>query len=114
MEKPMNALSHLRYHNIEVSKEEVEAFCRRWKIKELSFFGSIRRDDFRPDSDIDVLVTFAADARWTFDDHLAMKEELEAMLGHSVDLVEKGLVEKSKNYIRRRHILSHVEAVYVA
>ena len=114
MEKPMNALSHLRYHNIGVSKEEVEAFCRRWKIKELSFFGSILRDDFRPDSDIDVLVIFADDARWRFDDHLTMKEELEAMLGHRVDLVEKRLVETSRNYIRRRHILSHAEAVYVA
>lgn len=110
----MSASSHLHYHDIEVSKEEVVAFCRRWKIKELSFFGSILRGDFRPDSDIDVLVTFAADARWTFDDHLTMKEELEAMLGHRVDLVEKRLVEKSKNYIRRRHILSHAEAVYVA
>ena len=100
--------------NIDISMDRIGEFCRRWKIRELSFFGSILRDDFRPDSDIDVLVTFAADARWTFDDHLAMKEELEAMLGHSVDVVEKGLVEKSKNYIRRSHILSHAEAVYVA
>jgi hypothetical protein len=104
----------LHYHDIQVSKEEVELFCRRWKIKELSFFGSVLRPDFRPDSDIDVLVTFTADARWNFDDHLTMKEELEAMLGHPVDLVEKHLVEESKNYIRRKHILSHAEAIYVA
>lgn len=104
----------LHYHDINVPKEDVAAFCRRWKIKELSFFGSILRGDFRPQSDIDVLVSFAPDSRWTFDDHLTMKEELEAMLGHPVDLVEKCLVEKSRNYIRRRHILSHAEAVYVA
>jgi predicted nucleotidyltransferase len=105
---------NLHYHDIEISKEKVAAFCRRWKIKELSFFGSILRTDFRPESDIDVLVSFAPDTRWTFDDHMAMKEELEAMLGHPVDLVEKQLVEQSKNYIRRKHILSHAEAVYVA
>src|SRR4030042_565300 len=94
------------YHGLEMPKERIEAFCRRWQIKELSFFGSVLRSDFRPDSDIDVLVTFSPEAKWNFEDFITMKDELEAILGQSVDFVEKHLVEQSKNYIRRRHILS--------
>ena len=89
-------------------------FCRRWKITEFALFGSVLRDDFRPDSDIDVLVTFAPDASWRFYDLVSMKEELEAMFGRPVDLVEKRLVESSENYIRRKHILNHMETIYVA
>jgi len=101
-------------HGLEKYKESIAAFCRRWQIKELSFFGSVLRSDFRPDSDIDVLITFSPEAKWNFEDLIAMKEELESILGHAVDFVEKHLVEQSKNYIRRRHILDHVEAIYVA
>jgi hypothetical protein len=104
----------LNYHGIEIQMEEIREFCRRWKITEFSFFGSILRADFRPDSDVDILITFAPDADWRFDDHLKMKEEMEGLLGHSVDLVEKHLVENSRNYIRREHILNHAEPVYVA
>ncbi|MBP1739379.1 MAG: hypothetical protein H6Q48_1672 [Deltaproteobacteria bacterium] len=102
------------YHGLEKHKEIIAAFCRRWQIKELSLFGSILRSDFRPDSDIDVLVTFSPEAKWNFEHFITMKDELEAILGHSVDFVEKHLVEQSKNYIRRRHILNHAEAIYVA
>jgi uncharacterized protein len=102
------------FHGLETHKESIAAFCKRWQIKELSFFGSILRSDFRPDSDIDVLVTFSPEAKWNFEDFITMKDELEAVLGHPVDFVEKHLVEQSKNYIRRKHILSHAEAIYVA
>jgi predicted nucleotidyltransferase len=105
---------NLIFHGLEIPKEKIVVFCRRWEITELSLFGSILRDDFRPDSDIDVLVTFAAGAKWTIDDLLQMKEALEALLGHPVDLVEKDLVETSENYIRRKHILNHKEILYVA
>ena len=104
----------INYHGLEISREKVADFCRRWKITELALFGSLLRDDFRSDSDIDVLVTFAPDAAWRLDDLLDMKEELEAMFGRRVDLVEKRLVESSENYIRRKHILSHLETIYVA
>ncbi len=103
-----------RYHDIEVSGETISGFCRRWRITKLSFFGSILRPNFGPESDIDVLVTFAPDAQWCFGDFLRMEEELESLLGHPVDLVERGAVEQSANYIRRKHILSHLEPVYVA
>ena len=49
---------------IDVPKEKIEDFCRRWKIVELALFGSVLREDFRPDSDVDVLVTFSLDSDW--------------------------------------------------
>ena len=102
------------YAGVEINKERIAAFCRRWQIKELSLFGSALRSDFRPDSDVDVLVTFSPEAKRNFEDFLAMKEQLEAVLGRRIDFVEKHLVEQSKNYIRKKHILSHAEAIYVA
>jgi len=99
---------------VEISQDEIASFCRRWKITEFALFGSILREDFRPDSDVDVLVTFAPDAQWRFYDLIDMQAELEAMLGRQVDLVERRLVENSENYIRRKHILEHSETIYVA
>ena len=51
--------------NIDIPKETIAAFCQKWKIVEFSLFGSVLRDDFRPDSDVDVLVSFAPDAEWS-------------------------------------------------
>ena len=99
---------------IKVPRDEVADFCRRWKITELDLFGSALRDDFGPESDIDVLVSFVEDARWSLVDMVAMQEELSQLLGREVDLVERHAVEASENYIRRRHILSSAEPVYVA
>ena len=99
---------------IMVPKDRIAAFCKKWKITELALFGSVLREDFRPDSDVDVLVTFRPDSDWGVEHLLDMKEELEALFGRAVDLVEKRLVEESRNYIRRKHILSHMEAVYAA
>lgn len=99
---------------VPIPKDRLLDFCRRWKVAELSLFGSALREDFRPDSDVDLLVTFAPGVSWEFDDFLTMKEELETLFGRTVDLVERRLVETSENYIRRRHILSHLEPLYVA
>ena len=99
---------------LHVSKETIAKFCKKWNITEFAFFGSLLRDDFRPDSDVDVLVTFSPDSDWGIEHLLDMKEELESLFGRAVDLVEKRLVEESRNYIRRKHILSHLEAVYAA
>ena len=103
----------LTYQGLWISKERIAEFCRRWKVKEFAFFGSILRSDFGPGRDVDVLVSFAPGANWRFDNYMTMKEELEAMFDHSVDLVERHLVEQSTNYIRRKHILSNAETVYV-
>jgi uncharacterized protein len=104
----------INYHGLEISRERIADFCQRWKITEFALFGSVLRNDFRSNSDIDVLVTFAPDTSWRFYDLLSMKEELETMFGRSVDLIEKRLVESSENYIRRRHILNHMETIYTA
>jgi len=92
---------------------ESEEFCRRWKIRELAVFGSFLRDDFRPGSDLDFLYTFAADVHWTLFDLVMVDQELSAIVGREVDLVSRSAVERSQNYIRRRHILSTAEPIYV-
>jgi predicted nucleotidyltransferase len=102
------------YSRLGVPEEAIADFCRRWKITELSVFGSALRDDFRPDSDIDLLATFAPKPGWSLFDHVHMEDELELMLGRKVDLVSRRAVEASENYIRRRHILKSVEPIYVA
>jgi hypothetical protein len=99
---------------LHLPEAEIERFCRRWQISEFSLFGSVLRDDFRPDSDIDVLVTFAPTARWSLFDMVRMQKELEGILGRDVDLVERSAVEQSENYIRRKRILSDQVPIYVA
>ena len=98
--------------HMDIPKEEVAAFCRRWQIKELALFGSALRDDFRPDSDVDVLVQFDAEARHTLFDMVFMQEELQRIFGRKVDLVSRRGIETSRNYIRRRAILESAEVVY--
>ena len=94
--------------------QEIGEFCQKWGIVELALFGSVLREDFRPDSDIDVLVTFARGARQQLADLMRVEDELGAILGRRVDLVERDAVERSENYIRRRHILRSAEPIYVA
>ena len=94
-----------------MSEDQLVAFCRRWKIQELALFGSVLREDFRPDSDIDVLVTFAPEAPWSLFDLVTMKEELEGFFGRPVDLVEKAAL---RNPFRRRAILKHQKVLYAA
>jgi len=98
--------------NIEIPKDKIADFCQKWKIVELCLFGSVLRDDFRPDSDIDILVTFAPDAEWSLLDHLAMEEELSAIFGRKVDLVSRRAIERSENYIRRKAILETAQPYY--
>ena len=99
---------------MDIPKAEIAAFCGKWKITELALFGSVLRDDFREDSDVDVLVSFAPDSRWSLMDLVRMEEELGVILGRKVDLVERKSVEISENYIRRSHILNSLEPLYVA
>jgi hypothetical protein len=100
--------------HLHIDKPALAAFCTRWKIIELSLFGSVLRDDFGPGSDIDVLVTFSPDADWTLFDHGDMQKELAALFGHPVDLVNREAVEASPNWIRRRAILENAELLYAA
>ena len=95
-------------------RETVEKFCRRWKISELDFFGSVLRRDFGPRSDIDVLVVFKPSASWSLLDHVRMESELEKIFGREVDLITRRSVERSRNWVRRKSILDNARPCYVA
>ena len=97
---------------ISISKDELAAFCKRWQVTELALFGSVLRDDFGPDSDVDVLARFEEEARHTLFDLDRMEEELTTIFGRKVDLVSWRGVEQSQNYIRRKAILGSAEVVY--
>jgi predicted nucleotidyltransferase len=99
---------------VEVPRAAIAEFCRRWQVTEFCLFGSVLRDDFRPDSDIDVLVRFAPEARHSMFDLMRMGAELTSMFGRKVDLVDRAVLEQSPNYIRRRHILESAESIYAA
>jgi len=94
------------------SQAELKQFCRRWAISELALFGSILREDFGPDSDIDILVTFAPEAEWGLLDHIQMETELAELLGRQVDLLSRRAVERSHNPFRRREILESAQVVF--
>ncbi len=111
METGNTALAKSR---IDLSVGELTEFCRRWKIVELAVFGSVLRSDFKPNSDVDMLVTFAAEAQWSLLDHVRMQDELSDLLERNVDLVSRKGIEKSRNYIRRKAILESSEVIYAA
>ena len=99
---------------IAIPADGIAAFCERWQVTELALFGSVLRDDFGPDSDIDVLVAFKDDARHTLFDMVRMEEELKTLLGREVDLVSRRGIERSSNQLRREAVLDTAEAIYAA
>lgn len=100
--------------SVHLPMDKIARFCQRWKVTELALFGSVLRDDFGPDSDIDVLVTFAPDATWTLMDMVEASDQLETVVGRPVDLVSRRAVEGSTNWIRRGEILGNAEPIYRA
>ena len=92
-------------------RRKIAEFCKRWSILEFSVFGSVLRDDFRPESDIDVLVSIDPDAHIGLFEIAEMKIELEKMFNRPVDLVEK---ESLRNPYRRREILKTAQVMYAA
>lgn len=102
----------MNFAQIEIPQTQLHEFCQRWNITELSLFGSVLREDFRPDSDIDILVNFTQDNQWTLLDHVTMQDELERILKRKVDLLNKSAIRKSENYIRRQNILNSAKVIY--
>ena len=92
----------------------IAAFCQRWRIRELSLFGSAVRGELREDSDVDLLVTFEEGAGWSLLDHTQMEQELSELLGRRVDLVSRNGIERSRNLVRRQSILESAEPIYRA
>ena len=99
---------------ISIEQDKIEDFCRRWKIRELSLFGSVLRNDFSPDSDIDVLADFFPEAGWGLLEHVQMQKELKDIFGRNVDLVSRRGLVRSENWIRKREILETAEILYAA
>ena len=99
---------------INTQREEIAAFCKRWQVTELALFGSVLRDNFGRESDVDVLARFEEKARHTLFDLDRMEEELTTIFGHKVDLISWRGVEQSRNYIRRKAILQATETIYPA
>jgi predicted nucleotidyltransferase len=98
---------------IEIDKARLRDFCQRWKITEFALFGSaVRPEEFRPDSDVDVLVTFAETP--SFGDWLDMREELIVLFAREVDLVDRAGLASMRNYLRRNEIVSSAVQLDVA
>jgi hypothetical protein len=97
---------------IELPMEQIAEFCQRWQVIEFALFGSVLRDDFRPDSDIDVMVQFQPDAHPRFTTLDQMEAELKKIFHREVDLVTREGIEASRNYLRRREILSSMQVIY--
>jgi predicted nucleotidyltransferase len=100
---------------IDLPLEAIAALCRKYQVEQLGIFGSVLRDDFRPDSDVDFLVRFQNnDAGPWMGKFTDLENDLSKLLGRKVDVVDQNAVEKSENYLRRRHILNSVRTIYVA
>ena len=97
---------------IGISDQMLTEFCHKWKIVRLELFGSALRDDFRPDSDIDLLVTFAPDAPWSLLDIVHLEEELSGLLGRKAEIAERPAVEQSSNPLHRKNILGSAQLLY--
>lgn len=96
----------------ELNSETITNFCRSWKIKEFSLFGSYLRDDFTPQSDIDILIDLPPNHGLGLFEFVRMKEELEKILGRKVDLLTKKSILKSRNSMRRDEILKSHKVIY--
>ena len=97
---------------IELPMEKIAEFCDRWQVTEFALFGSVVRDDFRPDSDIDVMVQFHLDAHPTFSTLDQMEAELKTIFDREIDLITRQGIETSRNYLRRHEILSSAQVIY--
>lgn len=97
---------------IELPMEKIDEFCYKWQVIELALFGSVLREDFRPHSDIDVMVQFHPDAHPTFRTLDEMEAELKTIFDRDIDLITRQGIEASRNYLRRHEILSSAQVIY--
>lgn len=105
-------INDLIFHRMGCSSDKINQFCQQWKITELAVFGSILRDDFKPDSDIDFLVKFDLGITIGIFELYEIEEQLSEIVGRPIDLVFKTSIEKSPNWIRRKNILESAEVIY--
>lgn len=99
----------MKFHGIDINSDKIEAFCRNNGIRRLALFGSILRSDFRPDSDIDVLIEFIPSVKVGLA-FIRMQDELSAVLGRKVDLHTPGSLSR---YFKQQ-VMDEAEELYVA
>lgn len=102
----------MKINTIGIPLEKIAEFCDRWQVSNLCLFGSVLRPDFRPDSDIDILIDFDAEAKPTLFDLVDMEEQLQEIFHRDIDLVTRQGIENSDNYLRRQAILSTTQQIY--
>lgn len=100
-----------RTPRIDLPQAQVAAFCAKWGVVEFALFGSVMRDDFGPESDVDVMVRFETGRIVRMSDFENMRRELESLFGREVDLMERHWIE---NPYRRRSINRDLTVVYAA
>ncbi len=99
---------------IPIPYDDIRAFCEKWQITEFALFGSVLRDDFGPESDIDVLVYYPSTTTIDLLDEVQMVYELQEIFGRKVDMVSKKAILNSKNRYRRNSILNSAYVVHAA
>ena len=96
---------------IELPMREIQEFCRKYGVEEFSLFGSVLRDDFGPDSDVDVMLKFKPGYGFTFENTPDIQDDLQRIFGRAVDVIEK---DRIRNPFRRHAIMSSYRVVYAA
>lgn len=110
--QPADTPSSQLYENIAIPQAQIAAVCRHHHVRKLAVFGSVLRDDFGPDSDVDMLVEFESDYPPTLTTLLTLERELTETLNRQVDLGEQQSVVEDPNYIRRNRILNSLQVIY--
>ncbi len=99
---------------IDLPMKDITEFCRKWQVTEFALFGSVLRDDFRSDSDIDVLISFSPNSQRGLTETLQMRDELQVIFKRKVDFIVKAAIERSDNWLRRQNILESAQIIYAA
>lgn len=92
--------------------DDISRFCQEWRIVDLSLFGSVLREDFTSESDLDLLATFEAGSEWGLFDHVQMQQELERLLGRKVDLISRRALDQTQNPLLRDEILRTAQVIF--
>jgi predicted nucleotidyltransferase len=100
--------------NIEIREEKLKEICREYSIRELSIFGSALRNDFNPDSDIDLLIEFKPESGISLFDLVDLKKEFEELFGRDVDIVSKNAIKLSRNQLKKKSILENYKIIYAS
>jgi predicted nucleotidyltransferase len=95
-----------------ISQKDIIRFCQRWQVREFALFGSVLRADFKPESDVDVLISFKENANWGLFDHVQMRLNLETIFHRKVDLVTRRALEQTQNALLRERILKTAQVIF--